>query len=124
MQAVFHTDIRLDDHTDRERKRYVSDLLHQGSDKDNGRGSDQGKDQDKEQGLDKGKDQNKNKGSDQDREKHQDSHAEKDLARQLIKIGERSSVGRNAPLGIPAHINSRYHAILALHTTKYQIPSH
>ena len=73
MQAVFHTEIRLDDHTDRERERYVSDLLSHSSDK--------------------------NKDSNQD--PHNESHDEIEiaLARQLINIGERSSIGRNAPLG-------------------------
>ena len=79
MQAVFHTDIRLDDHSDREREKYVSDLLPQSSDKD----------KDKDKGSDKYEDKSLEQGK--------DSH---DLARQLLHIGERSSVGRNPPLGI------------------------
>lgn len=73
MQAVFHTEMRLDDHADREREKYVSDLLSQGLEKSKGL----------------------------DQAPHHESHDETiAFARQLINIGERSSIGRNGPLGI------------------------
>ena len=78
----------LYDHTDRERETYVHDLLCQGSDK------------------------TKNTGSDQDVQN--ESHEEIDLARQLINIAERSSIGRNAPLGMSC-TNTSYQT--ADHTT-------